>query len=147
MIFKGAESKENIIQPSSEVLCPPRFLKNKSMRSPITEFESKLKNLSATLPSETSPFTESEDSTRNSQILSSSAFGLEQSLPSKSVTCSCKSSQCLKLYCECFAAGAHCDPAVCSCMNCSNNIQNEVSQIIYSNINFVNFFRICEKKK
>jgi hypothetical protein len=136
MIFIGAENKENINQPSSEALCPPRFLQKKSMRSPIPEFESKFKNVSATLPNDTSPFTESEDSTRNSQFLSSSAFGLEQSLPLKSVTCSCKSSQCLKLYCECFAAGAYCDPAVCSCMNCSNNIQNEVSQIIYSNINF-----------
>jgi hypothetical protein len=33
-------------------------------------------------------------------------------------TCHCKKSQCLKLYCECFAAGMFCSN--CSCSNCQN---------------------------
>ena len=32
--------------------------------------------------------------------------------------CNCKKSKCLKLYCECFAAGAYCDD--CNCQNCCN---------------------------
>ena len=32
--------------------------------------------------------------------------------------CNCKKSKCLKLYCECFAAGVFCDD--CNCQNCSN---------------------------
>ena len=32
--------------------------------------------------------------------------------------CNCKKSKCLKLYCECFAAGAFCDE--CNCQNCCN---------------------------
>ena len=34
-------------------------------------------------------------------------------------TCNCKRSHCLKLYCECFAAGIYCSPD-CRCKNCKN---------------------------
>jgi len=37
--------------------------------------------------------------------------------------CNCKNSQCLKLYCECFASGRYCDG--CNCQNCCNNKTNE----------------------
>lgn len=37
--------------------------------------------------------------------------------------CNCTKSQCLKLYCDCFANGEFC--YLCNCMNCFNNIQNE----------------------
>lgn len=33
--------------------------------------------------------------------------------------CNCKKSLCLKLYCECFAAGGFCGPH-CACVNCNN---------------------------
>merc|ERR1711959_435117 len=37
--------------------------------------------------------------------------------------CSCKKSKCLKLYCECFAAGVLCDPG-CKCNDCMNAADN-----------------------
>merc|ERR1711959_356056 len=37
--------------------------------------------------------------------------------------CSCKKSKCLKLYCECFAAGVLCD-AGCKCKDCANTSDN-----------------------
>jgi len=37
--------------------------------------------------------------------------------------CSCKKSKCLKLYCECFAAGVLCDPG-CKCQSCMNTSDN-----------------------
>lgn len=37
--------------------------------------------------------------------------------------CSCKKSKCLKLYCECFAAGVLCDPG-CKCKSCMNTADN-----------------------
>ncbi|XP_023514922.1 CRC domain-containing protein TSO1-like [Cucurbita pepo subsp. pepo] len=38
--------------------------------------------------------------------------------------CNCKKSKCLKLYCECFAAGVYCiDP--CSCQECFNQPKHE----------------------
>uniref|UniRef100_A0A2C9W758 CRC domain-containing protein n=1 Tax=Manihot esculenta TaxID=3983 RepID=A0A2C9W758_MANES len=43
--------------------------------------------------------------------------------PKKIKRCNCKNSQCLKLYCECFAAGLHCNG--CNCLNCYNNVENE----------------------
>jgi hypothetical protein len=33
-------------------------------------------------------------------------------------TCHCKKSQCLKLYCDCFANGAFCSG--CACLDCRN---------------------------
>ncbi|CAG7898553.1 unnamed protein product [Brassica rapa] len=43
--------------------------------------------------------------------------------PQKKKHCNCKLSRCLKLYCECFAAGTYCDG--CNCLNCFNNVDNE----------------------
>jgi hypothetical protein len=37
--------------------------------------------------------------------------------------CNCTKSQCLKLYCDCFASGEFCDG--CNCVNCFNNIEHE----------------------
>ncbi|XP_062228892.1 protein tesmin/TSO1-like CXC 5 isoform X2 [Phragmites australis] len=37
--------------------------------------------------------------------------------------CNCKNSQCLKLYCECFAARDYCDG--CNCKQCGNTPENE----------------------
>jgi len=39
-------------------------------------------------------------------------------------TCKCKHTQCLKLYCECFANGHYCDPG-CSCQDCLNRAATE----------------------
>ncbi|OMJ88067.1 hypothetical protein SteCoe_10050 [Stentor coeruleus] len=38
-------------------------------------------------------------------------------------SCNCKYSKCLKLYCECFAAGEYC--LDCNCNNCSNKPEYE----------------------
>ncbi|RUS89842.1 hypothetical protein EGW08_002372 [Elysia chlorotica] len=37
--------------------------------------------------------------------------------------CNCTKSQCLKLYCDCFANGEFCQN--CNCTNCANNIEHE----------------------
>lgn len=42
--------------------------------------------------------------------------------PVESKKCNCKKSKCLKLYCECFAAGAFCND--CSCQQCQNTVEN-----------------------
>lgn len=38
--------------------------------------------------------------------------------------CGCSKSQCLQLFCTCFAAGGFCQDA-CSCNNCFNNLEHE----------------------
>jgi hypothetical protein len=42
----------------------------------------------------------------------------------KKVHCNCKKSKCLKLYCECFANGEHCDD-LCNCVGCCNTPAHE----------------------
>lgn len=45
-----------------------------------------------------------------------------------SITCNCKKSKCLKLYCDCFAILQYCDPKLCRCQMCCNNVLHEVSR-------------------
>jgi len=40
--------------------------------------------------------------------------------------CNCTKSQCLKLYCDCFANGEFCSN--CNCQNCSNNMEHEAER-------------------
>ncbi|XP_045774873.1 protein lin-54 homolog isoform X2 [Maniola jurtina] len=54
----------------------------------------------------------------NDQEAKPSDFGLR---PRKA--CNCTKSQCLKLYCDCFANGEFCNR--CNCINCHNNLENE----------------------
>ena len=42
---------------------------------------------------------------------------------STATKCTCKNSNCFKLYCECFANGKYCDN--CSCLNCQNTVENK----------------------
>jgi len=53
---------------------------------------------------------------------------------SKKKPCNCTKSQCLKLYCECFALGEFC--LDCNCKDCFNNIehQDKRSQAIRSSL-------------
>ncbi|CAN0900124.1 Protein tesmin/TSO1-like CXC 5 [Linum grandiflorum] len=54
------------------------------------------------------------------------ATELKDATPKKPKQCNCKHSQCLKLYCECFASGTYCDG--CNCTGCFNNAENESSR-------------------
>ena len=65
---------------------------------------------------------------------STAAAGTVATLPSTSAVasapsnrprkpCNCTRSQCLKLYCDCFANGEFCSN--CNCINCSNNLDHE----------------------
>ncbi len=48
----------------------------------------------------------------------------EEERKKKKYICNCKKSECLKLYCDCFANGEKC--IGCNCQNCSNKIGNEI---------------------
>ncbi|CAD8127395.1 unnamed protein product [Paramecium sonneborni] len=45
-------------------------------------------------------------------------------------TCNCKKSKCLKLYCDCFAAGKLCS-SKCNCCGCFNNSSNLLERNLY----------------
>ena len=72
------------------------------------------------------------DESHNSMGLMSNngEFGIKK----EKVTCNCKKSRCLKLYCECFAAGEMCKDCNCSC--CANNADNieERNKVISSTL-------------
>ncbi|XP_003424108.1 protein lin-54 homolog isoform X1 [Nasonia vitripennis] len=58
------------------------------------------------------------DSKTSRSFNNSDANGIRPRKP-----CNCTKSQCLKLYCDCFANGEFCH--MCNCNNCSNNLGNE----------------------
>ncbi|XP_020572260.1 protein tesmin/TSO1-like CXC 5, partial [Phalaenopsis equestris] len=60
------------------------------------------------------------------QTRSKPLFEMKDGMPTRKKNCNCKHSRCLKLYCECFASGVHCDG--CNCANCFNNVENEVAR-------------------
>ncbi|CAK9136396.1 unnamed protein product [Ilex paraguariensis] len=51
---------------------------------------------------------------------------LKDGTPKKQKQCNCKSSRCLKLYCECFSSGVYC--AGCNCTNCHNIVEYEATR-------------------
>ncbi len=60
-----------------------------------------------------------------------------ESFDKNKISCNCKKSKCLKLYCDCFAAGEYC--VNCNCVDCNNKIEYEAdivalkSQIVEKN--------------
>lgn len=62
----------------------------------------------------------SSKSTPSSVAKNAASSACRETLESKK--CNCKKSKCLKLYCECFAAGAYCKD--CSCLTCQNTVAN-----------------------
>lgn len=60
----------------------------------------------------------------NEDMLSAAATLSGSAAPSRPrKPCNCTRSQCLKLYCDCFANGEFCSN--CNCVNCSNNLDHE----------------------
>lgn len=55
------------------------------------------------------------------------SIDLNDEIQPRFVGCNCKNSQCLKRYCECFTRMKYCDSSICSCKNCFNTIDKEVS--------------------
>lgn len=53
---------------------------------------------------------------RGTRMLGTDSLGLRR-------TCNCKRSNCLKLYCDCFASGDYCRN--CNCTSCCNNPHRE----------------------
>ena len=116
MIFEKVENKENM---SSESLLENqsfKFLNKKVNRTKTNTFKSKNVKNSELEPENKIPIFKQE--TPVELILTNKT---------KTVTCNCKNSQCLKLYCDCFSAMGYCDPSVCSCQGCSNTPENEVN--------------------
>lgn len=58
---------------------------------------------------------------REFELMSLNGKGIP-GIPPPTQPCNCKKSQCLKLYCECFAAGIYCSS--CNCLTCANNAES-----------------------
>ena len=93
------------------------FILNDSSSSinSILELSKKRPNnqTNSVIPPTAKPNNEHEDS---SQISSANKS-------KKKISCNCKKSKCLKLYCDCFTAGEVCGPD-CNCCDCHNSINH-----------------------
>lgn len=58
----------------------------------------------------------------------SSSFLVQKKDPTKRVTCNCRRTKCIKLYCECFANGMYCKD--CGCIDCANTLQNDATRLV-----------------
>lgn len=54
---------------------------------------------------------------------SGKSYSDKKEYQNKKMLCSCKKSRCLKMYCECFAAGEVCYN--CGCVGCGNTLEND----------------------
>ncbi len=64
--------------------------------------------------------TDEPDTEEPSDEAASTKGTRKKSIAGLPIYCSCRKSQCIKLYCACFDAGIDCAPE-CSCKNCKNN--------------------------
>ncbi|CAG9774060.1 unnamed protein product [Ceutorhynchus assimilis] len=92
-------------------------------RQPIAPHPKKLDSPNPTKtnpePTKTSPST----STTTSQPTTETSTEAQTNALRPRKPCNCTKSQCLKLYCDCFANGEFC--YLCNCVNCQNNLENE----------------------
>lgn len=66
----------------------------------------------------------SRSQSRSGPVSSSNSSPGSSSANKPRKPCNCKNSQCLKLYCDCFANGEFCRDS-CNCQNCKNSLQYE----------------------
>lgn len=70
-----------------------------------------------------------EEEEQDENSCESSANGFASSTgPKAAVSCNCKKSKCLKLYCDCFAILQYCDSKYCRCVTCCNNVGHEAAR-------------------
>ena len=66
----------------------------------------------------------SEEEAEHSSLLASLSAPIKRKKPANpEATCNCQRTKCLKLYCDCFAAGNYC--ADCACVDCRNDDAHE----------------------
>lgn len=70
---------------------------------------------------------EEEEQDENSCESSTNGFASSTG-PKAAVSCNCKKSKCLKLYCDCFAILQYCDSKYCRCVTCCNNVGHEAAR-------------------
>ncbi|CAG9333717.1 mip120_2 [Blepharisma stoltei] len=78
-----------------------------------------------------------DEAADNSELSTSSSISKPKKRPrdelklEKKTCCNCQKSRCLKLYCDCFAAGIYCEG--CSCNECYNVLEHENIRAGYIN--------------
>jgi hypothetical protein len=116
----------------------PRFVQKldfSQLQNSVTTFRVSMLNVQISLTLEKPP--EQEPERAASRPPPRKRVYREVTLPEKprqKVCCNCQKSRCLKLYCDCFAAGEYC--ADCNCINCLNHLEaeKERSQAISSTL-------------
>lgn len=96
-------------------------------RLPVTAYKYGIGPGGATRARRKTPKASEAKLTKGKQQVGMNAMGfgslLKAPLSEQRVTCNCKKSKCLKLYCECFHALKYCSG--CNCYDCENRVGND----------------------
>lgn len=110
LVIPSLPSSVQPIAPANKVPIPPIPIKPAKPKSPVITTTPTTTTTTTTMVTSPIPNVQPKEEV--------DANGMRPRKP-----CNCTKSQCLKLYCDCFANGEFC--YMCNCMNCFNNLENE----------------------
>ncbi|XP_074647960.1 protein lin-54 homolog [Tubulanus polymorphus] len=105
-------------------LLPAQYISTNPMKKPLVRPvapSAQATPVSEMIVSESLPLAEPPSVSRHTNGSSSAETAAPGQRPRK--PCNCTKSQCLKLYCDCFANGEFCSN--CNCTTCANNLEHE----------------------
>ncbi|XP_074333831.1 protein tesmin/TSO1-like CXC 6 isoform X3 [Apium graveolens] len=118
LVRPGQQSHAELARPRQHV-----HAEMKKTESPRPRQYSNVELKKTESPRSRQPTTVEFKKTESPKLRQQSSVEFKDGTLKKQKQCNCKNSRCLKLYCECFAAGIYCNG--CNCTNCHNNVENE----------------------
>lgn len=131
--------RNGLLTPSTQPIHPVNLADTLSLLSPIRQdtqqckktvkkidFMSLVKNPSVKFGSITAKIILAKEPEDSPVLIKRVKRPRKEEKTVEKVCCNCQKSKCLKLYCDCFAAGVYCDG--CNCLECFNTASNENSR-------------------
>lgn len=128
--------QHSVLTPKTQLICPINLSESLNYLSPIRhdistskkvikkiDFLAHSKSSVIKLSSITAKITVSQEPEEQIAPIKRVKRQRREEIQTEKVCCNCQKSRCLKLYCDCFAAGIYCDG--CNCVECLNTQDHE----------------------